>query len=59
MTIDQEGTDKLFKEDFTPIVQDDGEGAPKYEQAKSVKDESHPVEEEEPGTIVDRAPPVD
>ena len=51
--------DKLFEEDFTPIVLDDGEGAPKDEQAKSVKEESRPIEEEEPGTIVDRAPPVD
>ena len=42
-----------------PIVRDDGEGAPKDEQAKSVKDESRPVEEEKLGTIVDRAPPVD
>ena len=50
--------DKLFEEDFTPIVRDDGEGAPKDEQAKSVKDKSRPVEEEEPRTIVDRAPPV-
>lgn len=42
-----------------PIIQDDGEGAPKDEQAKSIEDKSRLIEEEELEMVVDEAPPVD
>ena len=44
-TVYQKGMDELFEEDLMPIIQDDGEGAPKDEHAKSIEDESHPVDE--------------
>ena len=50
----------IFGEDPIPNIQDDGEVAPKDEQAKSVKDENRPVgKEEEPEMVMDKAPPMD
>ena len=34
-----------------PIIQDDGEGAPKDEHAKSIEDESRPVDEKSQGQL--------
>nr|POE84382.1 hypothetical protein CFP56_60994 [Quercus suber] len=59
-TTNQEDTDEIFEEGPTPNFQDDGEVAPEDEQAKSVENENHLVgKEEEPETIVEKAPPMD
>lgn len=44
-TVESEGTDELFEDDFPPNAQDDGEATPQDDQVKSVEDETHPLEE--------------
>lgn len=45
-TVDHEGTDEIFEVDPMPIVQGEGEAAPKDEQVKSIRDGTCPIGEE-------------